>query len=612
MKQLRLFFSLLLVVVTGLSAFAQDNNEVTDSAFYFIHSLPPRCVNPLAQPITFTANKGQPFGFGIAPGYRYIVVKLQVDKPAPYILCINNTSLDTVFIYSLSANGKKQLYCGGNAVRYDVGRPCVWHTASLMVNQQPSYYLVAVKAASQNININYQLLQPGVFQRRYHLLDTMVYSYTGFILLISLICLTGGIVFKRKALLIYTGYVLSLAGWILAHYGYLFPELYPSFPILNIIIKQVTTLVAMLCLLNLITVSFKAELKLQEIRKAFPVLKVVTAMQIVFYLAHLTGLVGYPIPLFVNILWNVSLMVSVGFILIALSSLFRTSNTARLFSAGISIVSLMAVFQSVSNVGWLYNYFLNEHGMMIASVLEMLILTFGIFYNLWQEKTEKEKELQVAEGERSKTLQMLIGVQEDERKRIAGDLHDSIGPMLAAIKINFLRLAKAKAENRGLENLVEKTESIIDESIAEIRAISHRLMPKGLSSKGLITLLTDYFTDLETVHHIRINFTHDINVALDKEVQLNLYRMMSELSLNAAKHSGAEWLCVSIKTFSTETLVEVKDDGAGFIKGVSNSSSLGLKNVQSRVDYLKGTMQIVSAPGTGTTVSISIPHGKNL
>lgn len=587
-----------------------SGGDIRDSAVQIRTGVPPAAFDPLAQTRRFTANGGQHFDFKIPTAdYCYLIIKAQSRTPGEYVLCVNNTSLDTVLVYGLQAGGaKERLYEGGTSVNYDPDRACVWHTASVALAPEPSYYLIAFKAPAQNINAGYRIMTPQAFRRWYGLLDHLVYAYGGFVLFISLLCFAGGLLFRRKALLIYTGYVLALAAWILAHYGYLFPVFYPTAPQLNTIVKQVTGLVSMACLLNLISVSFKNDLRKRWIRNTFLVLKTFTALLILFYLVYLTGIFGARILMLVNIFWNISLLVSVCFVLTALSTLFKTARTARLFSAAISLVSLMAVYQSLSNLGWLYTYFLNEHGMMMASVAEILLLTFGLFYNLWQEKQDKEKELSSAEGERTRVLQMLIGVQEEERRRIAGDLHDSIGPMLAAIKINFMRLAKAKAEGRATEELATRTDGIIDESIAEIRAISHRLMPKSLSSKGLIMLLQDYFGGLEATHGIRINFAHDINVSLDKEVQLNLYRMISELSLNAAKHSGAEWLCVAVKTGKDETVVEIKDDGAGFARGAGNGSSLGIQNVQSRVDYLNGRMELVSAPAKGTRIEIAIPH----
>lgn len=607
MKQLRVLLGWFLILLNESNAFAGDG--LRDSSFKISSAVSPGYFNPFARAYRFSLNPYRKFDFGLpTPNYCCVVIKAQSRVPADYILCVNNTSLDSVFIYRLQPHGPNQsLYAGGNAVSYEAGRECVWHTASLRLEASPTYYLLAVKAPSQNVNIDYQIMEPAAFRRWYRSLDRTVHAYAAFVLIIGLVCFGGGLLFRRKVLLVYTGYVLSLAGWILAHYGYLFPEVYPSFARLNTVIKQVTSLVSMFCLLSLVTLSFRAELQKRWLN-AFLFLKLFSVALLLFYGLHLAGAFGAYNPAFVNILWNVSLLVSVCLIVTALAALGKANRTARLFCIAISLVSLTAVYQSLSNMGWLYNYFLNEHGMTMASVLEALLLAVGIFYNLWEEKNNKEQALTIAETERTRTLQMLIGVQEEERRRIAGDLHDSIGPMLAAIKINFMRLAKAKAEDKPMEGLVTKTEGIIEDSIAEIRAISHRLMPKSLSSKGLITLLADYFSGLEAVHGIRINFSHDINVSLSKEVQLNLYRMISELSLNAAKHSGAGWLCVSIKTGPHETVVRIKDDGTGFTKEAKNGATLGIKNVQSRVDYLKGKMQLVSVPGEGTNVQILIPH----
>lgn len=611
-----LYFLLSWILITSFSSpsFANGEDAIQDSSFFFSSHLPPDQINLSVQASKFSINKDRRFNFGFtADSYCYILIKVQSRTPVSYSLSINNTSIDTVHIYSLLSNGTKRLlYEGGNLIKYDTKRNYVWHTVPLIVGQQPAYFLIAVKAVSQNVNVAYQIVKPDDLQRLYRSLDRLVYFYSGIVLLISLISIIGSFVFKRRALLIYTCYVLAVSAWILAHYGYLFPLLFPSFPFLNEIIKQVSSLVAMFCLLHLITSSFRAELNKAWINKTFFFLKLITALLIAVFLTRLIGNFIFHNLTVINILWHLSILFSIGFIIAVLVSLFKTNKTARIFSIAISLVSLMTILQMFSNLGWMYNYFLNEHGILVASLLEMLVLTFGIFYNLWEEKTYKEEELKIAEGERSKTLQMLITVQDEERKRIASDLHDSIGPMLAAIKINFLRMAKAKVETIVSEALVIKTEAIIDDSLAEIRNISHRLMPKGLSSKGLITLLSDYFANLETVHSIRINFTHEINIALEKEIQLNLYRMISELSLNAAKHSEAKTLAVSIKTLPEETLIMMKDDGKGFTNEAQNSSSLGIKNVKSRVEYLKGKLQFQSLPGKGTSIEITIPHKQDL
>src|SRR6185312_12168259 len=156
------------------------------------------------------------------------------------------------------------------------------------------------------------------------------------------------------------------------------------------------------------------------------------------------------------------------------------------------------------------------------------------------------QQLLALEAEQTITLKRLIAVQDNERKRIAGDLHDNIGPLLAALKINFRRIINVKEEKRQLE-LVEKTEEIIDDSIIEIRNVAHNLMPKSLSSKGLINTLHDYFADVEQLYNKRIIFNHDVQSIFEPELQINIYRVISELLLNAAKHSNAKIITISVR-----------------------------------------------------------------
>src|SRR5690606_25083647 len=134
--------------------------------------------------------------------------------------------------------------------------------------------------------------------------------------------------------------------------------------------------------------------------------------------------------------------------------------------------------QVLSNAGFFYNHTLNEHGMLLASLAEILVLTFATFRNIWEERKRVVMRVAKLEEAHSRTLKQLVAVQDNERKRIAGELHDSIGPMLAAIKINFLRIMKVKTQTRAADALIAKTEDIIDSSMAEIRNISHQLMPK--------------------------------------------------------------------------------------------------------------------------------------
>ncbi len=112
--------------------------------------------------------------------------------------------------------------------------------------------------------------------------------------------------------------------------------------------------------------------------------------------------------------------------------------------------------------------------------------------------------------------------------------------------------------------MVQKTEDIIDNSILEIRDIAHNLMPKGITSKGLINALKDYFESMETVYHKSIIFKHQVKSIFQPDLQINIYRVICELVLNAAKHSNADKINVSLTAGEKIIEVHIFDDGQGF------------------------------------------------
>jgi signal transduction histidine kinase len=306
-------------------------------------------------------------------------------------------------------------------------------------------------------------------------------------------------------------------------------------------------------------------------------------------------------------LWHIELLMLMGLVIFIPFHFFKETNIAKIFSAAMLVICMMTSFQLFSNAGILHNYFLNEHGMSLAILIENSIMAFGLFYGLLEERKMKELQVLALESEQMSTLKKLITLQEQERKRIAGDLHDNIGPLLAALKINFRRLITAKEEQKQME-LVEKTENIIDDSITEIRNIAHNLMPKCLSAKGLINTLDDYFENMEQLYSKKIFFKHDVQSVFEPELQMNVYRITSELVLNAAKHSEGQEISVSIESKKQILSVNIRDNGQGFnLKHNGNKNSLGIQSAESRVHYLKGKFRLQSQPGAGSTVNIEIP-----
>ena len=605
----KIITAVILLCFTAVSSFAQERS---DSLYVFSSRIPPDAISIHPSDLHYSPYNGQKIDFGIVTDnnkWCYIVIKVNLAGEGQYILSVDNTSIDSVRLFRLTGDGARQAtYSGGNLIPYDRSRKYVWHTLPLESDNGEVYCLAAFYDQGKNINAGYTIMTADDLDALYTGYDRLIWFYLGVVFLILVAVLYGWIIFRNIALGYYTLYILSVTAWVLAHYGYMYPMLYPGLPALNGIAKPLFISCGLLFFSLLLHELFKQILQQDKVSRS--ILKYIVRLGMVIpitLIAYLMLPKATYMPALFNVGWNSYFAVSFVCILLVLVRLFKNSITARLFTLALGVMAAMAIQQVLSNSGFFYNYLLNEHGMLLASIAEMLVLTFATFRNIWEDKKQLSLHVAQLEEEQSRTLAKLVTVQDSERKRIAGELHDSIGPMLAAIKINFQRVVKIKAQDKTQGTLISKTEDIIDSSMAEIRNISHQLMPKGLSAKGLAASLSEYIHNLREVYHIPIHFKHNITAILHEDVQLNVYRIISELVLNAAKHSKASCITASLETPEWNITVVVQDDGQGFDPAQISESSLGLKNIESRVEYLKGAMQTLSTGGKGTCITITIP-----
>lgn len=541
--------------------------------------------------------------------YKYILLKVKIlQKGTDPYLSIDNTSLDTVSIYTIDEEGNAHpVYLSGALVPFDVNQEFVWHTVSLD-DHPSSFYLIALKSPQKNINVRYEVLPRDELEQKYQSHDRIIFFYTGIVCLIVVVILLAFLLFKKAVFATYLGYILCAFTWIISHYGYIFPYMYPQLPVINEIVKPVSSLGAGFFLLMVMNQVFRQQISTRRIFERFIsttlyALPFMIAFIFLLLIPNLNDAIRYCLM----IGWHMVLIITLCLIALTPISFIRTGATAKIFSSAMFVICTMTVSQLLTNSGFINNFFIGEHGITLGSLLENIILAFGLFYNLLQERKQREEQVLALELEQAQTLKKLINVQDNERKRIAGDLHDNIGPLLAALKINFRRITNAK-ENGALNGLASKTELIIDESIAEIHNVALNLMPKGLSSNGLINTLQEYFESIEQIYNKPIIFNHQVESILNPELQMNLYRIICELTLNSARHSDACNITVGIHVNEKSVSLYIHDDGKGFqIRPAENKKSLGLQNAQSRVSCMKGTFDLQTQSGKGTQINISIP-----
>jgi len=236
-----------------------------------------------------------------------------------------------------------------------------------------------------------------------------------------------------------------------------------------------------------------------------------------------------------------------------------------------------------------------------------LITSIGFTYKRRIAHLEKEKK---AQEEFSKRL---IQSQEEERKRIASELHDSIGQNLLIIK-NYASLGK-KLNNpeTGLKHF-EEISNNASTTIDEVRRIAYNLHPYHLERLGLTNAVLSIIDNAEASSQINFKIKSDnIDNILSKEAEINLFRIIQECINNIIKHSHANEAEIIIEKKDYEILIRIKDNGKGFssfdgnFEGTDISKGFGLENLRKRISIIKGEIKFASEPGKGTEVSIKVP-----
>ncbi|HMK27603.1 MAG TPA: sensor histidine kinase [Chitinophagaceae bacterium] len=242
-------------------------------------------------------------------------------------------------------------------------------------------------------------------------------------------------------------------------------------------------------------------------------------------------------------------------------------------------------------------------------VFLLLILMF--LYNRYQlkQKNRYQKELNRQQNE---LFNAIAAAQDQERKRIAQDIHDSLGSILSAakLKLSALKENQPLLSNEQIEKY-QTTLQLLDEASAELRSISHNIMPATLSKLGLIAALKNLSTTISSHSGLQINFTsHDFMERIPEQTEMSIYRIVLELINNIVKHAQANKVTVQLIKYPDYINLSVEDNGRGFDyrNALQEKKGIGLGNILSRVDYLKGKMNVDSVPGRGTTVIIDIPY----
>ncbi len=247
----------------------------------------------------------------------------------------------------------------------------------------------------------------------------------------------------------------------------------------------------------------------------------------------------------------------------------------------------------------------SEEKFYSAIIIAAIVLGVIILFFVYNMIRHQRRNVQLYKAK----IKAEISILENERKRIATDLHDELGPLLSAVRIHVNRIESLSENDK---EIVAYANRHIDDIIQKTRAISYNLLPNTLVRKGVVKAVQEYINKLNDSNDITINFQYDKDFRLATEREVNIYRIIQEVIHNTVKHADASKLNINFKHQGDSVVLITADNGSGFdIEDVINKTDgIGLMSLQSRTEVLNSRFNYESEKGKGTTYIFEIPLDK--
>ncbi|MBC8768542.1 hypothetical protein H4O18_11110 [Arenibacter sp. BSSL-BM3] len=246
--------------------------------------------------------------------------------------------------------------------------------------------------------------------------------------------------------------------------------------------------------------------------------------------------------------------------------------------------------------------------LLIGAIVMVVVISFLAFRNYSHKQKLNQQRINELEKEKQLTAtEAVLKGEEQERTRLAKDLHDGLGGMLSGIKYSFQTMKSDLIMTPDNQKAFARSMDMLDSSIQEMRRVAHNLMPESLVRFGLDIALEDYCKGINKSGALQINY-QSIGLKdhkFEQTTAITIYRIIQELIGNTLKHAAAKNAIVQVTKSDNLLTITVEDDGKGFdIRLLNKSKGMGWINIKHRVDFLKGKLDVNSKEGNGTSVHI--------
>lgn len=317
-----------------------------------------------------------------------------------------------------------------------------------------------------------------------------------------------------------------------------------------------------------------------------------------------------------------ALIVSIAFQLLAAIIAFSLTRKTKyniswiLISAAFLLIALRRMMDLIPIYykGFQYEMFLLDR--LLGIFISVLLLAGVVFIRKLFNFLKRIEDIR-HESEK-KVLQAIMQTEERERRQLAKDLHDGLGPLLSNIKMSVtaLELEQISGFNR---TVVENINTLVNEAITSLKFTSNNLSPYVLENFGLASAIHAFIENITRLGKIEIHFSHNLeHVRFDNSVETNLYRIVCELFQNTVKHAGAGNISLLLQYHDGRILMQYMDDGIGFDSSdPAKMNGMGISNMRSRLRAVNGDLSFKRIRPSGMMTSITLKakqktalHGK--
>lgn len=532
--------------------------------------------------------------------YRWWVLT-NVSPTEKSWLQIANPHINDLRIYE-EENGKwKQTYVSGDYYPYAkriFDDPDYWFP----IEPKQQRILMRVDKKGESLNIPLRLIRERALAPYLANRNFFHGMFLGWIVLLLMLNLFLWISLKDPIHFFYILYVSFSVLWIVSQWGMGFRYFWPEWTDFTAKARPFFSNISYIFLLELTARFFTIQNTQPLYRRAIRIVQLLMVISsfglLVTDYANSSTIMRYVFLTSMNIIWIGALVLIILFIW---KSYAKQKTLALFFLSALGFfgVYILLLLLSQYNLGGNWMFFANMYGSPVGFLGESTILSFGLSqrYNLY--KKEKDQAMQALEKEKREVADKMIQTQEEERNRLARELHDGLGGLLGSIRIGADHRLKSDPETQHW--IGEQ----LDMAVTDLRNIAHDLMPVQLQEQGLDRILEKTVARWNSGEGYKIRYTSQLKNRYPLRTEAALYRIVLELLHNIKKHAEASEVTIEIwedEKMNKLTLL-VEDNGKGFDTG--KEEGIGWKSIRQRVQYMNGKINLDSSH-LGSTVIIDV------